>query len=130
MPDIYVRIYRNRMKVLNYSTGKEVEGIPEEPFTTSRLVMGQFVPAMNLLIKLVKEVDRRPFILRKLFSKHQVIIHPLEMNEGGHSQVEFRSYMELASTISQKGKHIYACSRAEPLTNQELEKVFYMREGI
>ncbi|WP_230473037.1 hypothetical protein [Enterobacillus tribolii] len=114
------------MRVLNYSTGKEAEGVPDEPFTTSRLVLGQMIPAMKLLARLVKEVDRRPFIIRKFFGCYQIIIHPLEMNEGGHSQVEFRAYMDLAKSISPKGKNNYACSREEALVAEELGRVFGM----
>jgi hypothetical protein len=48
----------------------------------------------------------------------------MEMNEGGHSQVEFASYIELAKSISPQGKHIYVCSKNVPLTDQEVTQIF------
>ncbi|WP_240345952.1 hypothetical protein [Pectobacterium brasiliense] len=46
------------------------------------------------------------------------------MNEGGHSQVEFASYIELAKSISPQGKHIYVCSKSVPLTDQKVTQIF------
>lgn len=124
MANIYIRLYRNKMVVHNITTGIEVTGYPDEAFTTHRVLLGQVISAMKLLSRLIKEVDKRPFIIRKLTAEHRVIVHPLEMNEGGHSQLEFRGYIDLARCISQNGKYLFVCSNLTILTPTELERVF------
>lgn len=116
MASLYIRIYRNTLTVRNVDTKQEVTEQSETPFTTTRLLLGQMIPAMKLLDRLALKVA--PKRLLDLFSSHNVIIHAMEMNEGGHSQVEFASYIELAKSISPQGKHIYVCSKNVPLTDQ------------
>ncbi|WP_409306291.1 YjaA family stress response protein [Pectobacterium sp. B1J-3] len=121
MAHIYIKIYRNTLIVRNVDTGEEVTGKPETPFTTARLLLGQMIPAMKLLQQLTKKAA--PKRLVNCFFPHKVIIHPMEMNEGGHSQVEFASYIELAKTISPQGKQIYVCSKPALLTDQEIIQI-------
>ncbi|BES84135.1 hypothetical protein PEC302107_25790 [Pectobacterium araliae] len=122
MASLYIRIYRDTLMVRNVDTKKEVTEQSEIPFTTARLLLGQMIPAMKLLDQLTRKVvGKRLF---NLFSSHNVIIHAMEMNEGGHSQVEFASYIELAKSISPQGKHIYVCSKNVPLTDQEVIQIF------
>ncbi|WP_248464217.1 YjaA family stress response protein [Pectobacterium versatile] len=122
MASLYIRIYRNTLTVRNVDTKQEVTEQSETPFTTTRLLLGQMIPAMKLLDRLARKVA--PKRLLDLFSSHKIIIHAMEMNEGGHSQVEFASYIELAKSISPQGKHIYVCSKNVPLTDQEVTQIF------
>ncbi|UVO09674.1 hypothetical protein LW347_06900 [Pectobacterium polonicum] len=122
MASLYIRIYRDTLMVRNVDTQKEVTEQSEIPFTTTRLLLGQMIPAMKLLDRLTRKVAPKRLI--DLFSSHKVIIHAIEMNEGGHSQVEFASYIELAKSISPQGKHIYVCSKNVPLTDQEVIQIF------
>ncbi|MBA0170618.1 hypothetical protein EXT60_01290 [Pectobacterium carotovorum subsp. carotovorum] len=122
MASLYIRIYRNTLTVRNVDTKQEVTEQSETPFTTTRLLLGQMIPAMKLLDRLARKVAPKRLI--DLFSSHKVIIHAMEMNEGGHSQVEFASYIELAKSISPQGKHIYVCSKNVPLTDQEVTQIF------
>ncbi|MEQ9863918.1 YjaA family stress response protein [Pectobacterium aroidearum] len=122
MASLYIRIYRDTLTVRNVETKQEVTEKSETPFTTTRLLLGQMIPAMKLLDRLTRKVAANRLI--NLFSSHNVIIHAMEMNEGGHSQVEFASYIELAKSISPQGKHIYVCSKNVPLTDQEVTQIF------
>ncbi|AYH02238.1 hypothetical protein F6Q07_19630 [Pectobacterium parmentieri] len=122
MASLYIRIYRDTLMLRNVDTKKEVTGQSEPPFTTSRLLLGQMIPAMKLLDQLSRKVAGKRLV--DLFTSHKVIIHAMEMNEGGHSQVEFASYIELAKSISPQGKHIYVCSKTVPLTDQEVIQIF------
>ncbi|MEQ9945813.1 YjaA family stress response protein [Pectobacterium aroidearum] len=122
MASLYIRIYRDTLTVRNVDTQREVMEKSETPFTTTRLLLGQMIPAMKLLDRLTRKVAAKRLI--DLFSSHNVIIHAMEMNEGGHSQVEFASYIELAKSISPQGKHIYVCSKNVPLTDQEVIQIF------
>ncbi|GKW41518.1 hypothetical protein LOZ86_06820 [Pectobacterium parvum] len=122
MASLYIRIYRNTLIVRNVDTKQEVTEQSDAPFTTTRLLLGQMIPAMKLLARLTRKVASKRLI--DLFASHKVIIHAMEMNEGGHSQVEFASYIELAKSISPQGKHIYVCSKNVPLTDQEVTQIF------
>ncbi|MEQ9772582.1 YjaA family stress response protein [Pectobacterium jejuense] len=122
MASLYIRIYRNTLTVRNVDTKQEATEQSETPFTTTRLLLGQMIPAMKLLARLTRKVASKRLIDR--FASHKVIIHAMEMNEGGHSQVEFASYIELAKSISPQGKHIYVCSKSVPLTDQEVTQIF------
>ncbi|MEI7367463.1 YjaA family stress response protein [Pectobacterium sp. 1950-15] len=122
MASLYIRIYRDTLTVRNVETKQEVTETSATPFTTTRLLLGQMIPAMKLLDRLTRKVAAKRLI--NLFSSHNVIIHAMEMNEGGQSQVEFASYIELAKSISPQGKHIYVCSKNVPLTDQEVTQIF------
>ncbi|UAY90819.1 hypothetical protein KSL88_14960 [Pectobacterium polaris] len=122
MASLYIRIYRDTLIVRNVDTKQEVTEQSDAPFTTTRLLLGQMIPAMKLLARLTRKVASKRLI--DLFASHKVIIHAMEMNEGGHSQVEFASYIELAKSISPQGKHIYVCSKNVPLTDQEVTQIF------
>nr|WED68324.1 YjaA family stress response protein [Pectobacterium colocasium] len=106
MASLYIRIYRDTLTVRNVETKQEVTETSATPFTTTRLLLGQMIPAMKLLDRLTRKVAAKRLI--NLFSSHNVIIHAMEMNEGGHSQVEFASYIE-ASQEHQPARKAYLC---------------------
>nr|WP_237613179.1 hypothetical protein [Pectobacterium carotovorum] len=54
MASLYIRIYRNTLTVRNVDTKKEVTEQSETPFTTTRLLLGQMIPAMKLLDRLAQ----------------------------------------------------------------------------
>jgi rod shape-determining protein MreB and related proteins len=97
--DIYVRITRDLLRVKNLKSGKEVQGIPEVPFSTTRLLVGHFESAERTLKAAVAQVGGSSFMLSP-----KVLMHPLEMVEGGLSQIEQRVLHELA--IGAGGKKV------------------------
>jgi len=56
--DIYIRITRNLFRVKNLKSGREAQGIPATPFSTTRLLVGNFEPAQRAL-KSALEVSQR-----------------------------------------------------------------------
>jgi hypothetical protein len=62
------------------------------PFTTARLLVGQFREAASLLRKAVRELAGG----RLFAASPVVVIHPTEMVDGGLSEVEERVLRELA----------------------------------
>lgn len=89
--DIYVRISRNLFRVKNLKSGQEAQGIPDKPFSTSRLLVGNFESAQRALKTTVEKVGGTSFL-----ASPNILMHPLEMVEGGLSQVEDRIFQELA----------------------------------
>ena len=89
---IYVRVSRNQLRVRNLQSRTETTIRAQTPFSTDRLLVGQFTVAEGLL----KEALREIFHGRMFSPSPQVVIQPLEMLEGGLSQVEERVLRELA----------------------------------
>jgi rod shape-determining protein MreB len=117
--DLYVRISTDKIEVRNVLTGRSSAQVADPPFTTERLLVGQFLVADALLKRVVMEaVGRSPF-LSKRFLMHQV-----EKAEGGLSQVEERVLLELAAGSGAKrievwlGRTLSDAEVSERLTRQ------------
>ena len=90
---VYVKVTKNQFWVRHIENQKEAIEPAQEPFTTKRLLVGEFSVAENYLKRAIKKVYEG-----KWFSASPVvIIHPLEMIDGGLSQIEERAMMELAA---------------------------------
>jgi rod shape-determining protein MreB len=70
----------------------------QEPFTTRRLLIGEFLPAEATLREAMKQLRPGPAYL----ADPVVVIHPLVMTEGGLSAVENRVLMEVADGAGAK----------------------------
>ena len=88
---VYVRIKRNELIARHIESKTEASEMAT--FTTERLLVGQFSGAENVLTKLVKKVIGNTW----LKAAPSIVMHPLEMTEGGLSQVEDRVLRELAT---------------------------------
>jgi len=89
--DIYVRIGRDLLLVKNLKSGQETQVVPDQPFTTARLLVGHFESADRAIKKAFAQVGGNSFL-----ASPNVLVHPLQMVEGGLSQVEERIFHELA----------------------------------
>lgn len=88
---MYVKVFPNRFELKHIESGKTVSSISPSAFTTNRLLVGQFIEADNALQKGMKE------LLGKRLFKQKVVIHPMEMTEGGLSSMEERVLQELSA---------------------------------
>ena len=90
---VYVKVTKNQFWVRHIEQQKEAVETALEPFTTRRLLVGEFTTAEKYLRAVIKKVHEG-----KWFSASPVvIIHPMEMTDGGLSQIEERAFMELAA---------------------------------
>jgi rod shape-determining protein MreB len=89
--DFYVRVTRDLFRVKNLKSGREVQGVPEKPFTTVRMLVGEFGWADRAFKAAFEKAGGTSFL-----ASPRVLIHPLEMVEGGLSQIEDRVLQELA----------------------------------
>ncbi len=90
---IYVRVTRNRFLVRDIFARTEVEARPTQAFSSERLLVGDFVVAEALLKSTISKLASS-----SLFAVSPVVvIHPMELLEGGLSQVEERAIRELAA---------------------------------
>lgn len=116
---LVIYISRNRMEVLNVDTGIVVAGNPASPFSTSRLLLGEFDPALELLRSLIKKV-RSNRVLKPFLN---VILQPLDLIDGGVSDVEKGTLVNLGL---QSGATIVFLELERPskLSNYEAQHYF------
>lgn len=89
---VYVRVRRNHLRLRHVGKHREIELSAPDPFTTRRLLIGEFSRAERLLAEGLQRLHSG------LFSPSpMVVIHPLEMVEDGLSPVETQAFRELAA---------------------------------
>jgi hypothetical protein len=91
--NIYMKVTKNQFWARHIENQKEAIETALEPFTTNRLLIGEFTTAEKHLSAVIKKVHKG-----KWFSTSPVIVvHPMEMVDGGLSQIEERVFKELAA---------------------------------
>jgi len=90
---LYIKVKTNSFEIRNIQAGTNVSVISKEPFTTERLLVGQFCIAEKELKKGIKNIIGNSFLL----SKFNAIIQPIDKTEGGLSEVEERVLLEVAT---------------------------------
>ncbi|MGV3742483.1 MAG: hypothetical protein ACO1NO_09270 [Burkholderiaceae bacterium] len=88
----YVRVSTNQFRIRHLESGIDTTVIAEAPFTTKRLLIGQFQNAEKTLKAALKQVMKGGFFA----VSPKVLIHPTEMTEGGLSEIEERVFLEVA----------------------------------
>ena len=89
---VYVQVFSNSLELRNIDTGKKVSVVAEKPFTTTRLLVGQFTEAERALKEGMKQFQEGNW----LSFNPVMLIQPMEKAERGLSQVEERILQELA----------------------------------
>lgn len=90
--DFYVKIYKNKIVINNLTNNLPAQMfMPDVPFTTTRLLVGKFSSAEACLTQALKTTNSSIW-----FSKgKRLLIQPMELVEGGLSEVEERVFREL-----------------------------------
>ena len=88
----YVRVRRNQLHVRHLESQTETTVQAEPAFTTTRMLVGNFTAADQSLKAAMRGIVKGRFML----TKPRVLIQPLELVEGGLSQIEERALHELA----------------------------------
>src|SRR4051812_19992379 len=89
---VYVRVQPNRFMLRHIESGRTASVDAREGFSTKRLIVGEYGPAVDTLTRGMKDLNYGiPYLADPV-----VVIHPLSMVEGGLSGVEHRIMMEVA----------------------------------
>lgn len=91
------------MVVRNIDKGNEISENSDIPFSSQRLLVGNFTVAETFLKGLIKKVAPSGWFT----PSPKILIHPLEMTEGGFSQVEERALLELANQMGARRTLVY-----------------------
>ena len=89
---IYIRVSRNQFRVRNVDSGADATTVASIPFSTQRLLVGQFQAAVDALKQALSQVVKSGFMA----PSPQAVMHPLEMIDGGLCEIEDRTLRELA----------------------------------
>lgn len=90
---VYVKVSKNRFQVRCIDNKNEITVSAVKPFTTKRLLVGDF----NIAEQYLKEGINKVHEGRWISASPEVVIQPLEMIEEGLSPVEERLFKELAA---------------------------------
>ena len=88
---LYVQIRENQFLVRNLSDARSFQQRAASDFSHPRMLVGNFTAAQACLKPLLAKARGSGLILST-----PVLMHPLEKNEGGLSQIEERLLQELA----------------------------------
>jgi hypothetical protein len=119
MSDLVAFVQKNHMEVVNLKDGNVAQG--DGAFTTTRLLVGNFKVAEELLTRLVKDVKSKG-----LFAvQPRLLFQPLEMTEGGLCEVEERVFLELGASAGARHVKVHIGTK---LTAQTALEVINARE--
>jgi hypothetical protein len=95
---VYVRVQPNRFLLRHLESGRTAISDAREAFTTSRILVGEYAPAVNALRSGFRELNLGlPFL-----SDPIAVMHPVAMVDGGLSGVEYRILFEIAEGAGAK----------------------------
>jgi rod shape-determining protein MreB and related proteins len=114
--NIYIRVSRNKFHVRHLEKGVTKEAVSATGFTTTRLLVGNFSEAERILKPIVKETGGASFFV---VAPH-ILIHPIEMIDGGLSQVEETALRELAISVGASKARVYVGS---DLTDEKIKQL-------
>lgn len=100
---VYVRIEPNRFLLRHIESGRTATISAQEAFTSRRILVGEYAPAVDALRRGFKELRLGiPFL-----SDPVAVMHPIEMVDGGLSGVEHRILLEVAEGAGAKGAIVW-----------------------
>ena len=85
---IYVQVFAKRFLVKNIDADTSVEVSRDQSYASPRMLIADFTTAQHQLKEAVKSV-------RRGLRAPEILLHPMELIEGGVTQVEHRVFVEL-----------------------------------
>jgi rod shape-determining protein MreB len=120
---IYVRISINRITIdVLHDPVRQFEENSDTPFTTTRLLVGDFKSAEKTLSSGVSKVVGGALIKKSV----RMVMHPVAMVEEGLSEVEKRVFNELALSA---GAHSVVLHQGDVLLKDEALKLLDGKSG-
>jgi len=112
-PDsIYVQVFRSKFIVRNVDSGESTEVSRDQSYASPRMLIADFTMAQHQLKEAVKSVRRGP-------RAPTMLIHPMELIEGGITQVEHRTFVELGLGAGASKASVYS---GETLSSEGIKK--------
>ncbi|EHR70712.1 hypothetical protein BurJ1DRAFT_1877 [Burkholderiales bacterium JOSHI_001] len=109
---IYVQVYRDRIAVKNIATGESTEVMRDMTYASPRMLIADFTTAQHQIKEAIKTVKRG-------LRAPEVLLHPMELIEGGITQVEYRVFVELGLGAGASKAAVYS---GAPLPDESIKK--------
>jgi hypothetical protein len=111
---VYIKVSENKFWLRHIESGKSIDVVAVNAFSTTRLLVGDFTAAETVLKPAIKQIINWGLLTRM----PEVLIQPLEKIEGGLSQVEERTFLELALLSGARKAKVYIGSE---LSDEEVK---------
>ena len=115
---LYVRVRKNRMDFRHVETGTEIGLEAQPPFSSARLLLADLSAAARMLKVGIGKTTG------KLGLAPTIVFHPMDMVDGGLSEVEEGSYLKLGYEAG--AREVMVLSGAE-LSNSQLREIMKVR---
>src|SRR6266446_1230026 len=115
---VYVRVRKNRMDFRHVETDTEIGLETQPPFTSARLLLADLSAAARLLKVGIGKTTGRVGLAPT------IVFHPMDMVDGGLSEVEEASYLKLGYEAG--AREVMVLSGAE-LSNSQLREIMKVR---
>lgn len=109
---IHVQVFRSKFIVTNVDSGESTEISRDQSHASPRMLIADFTMAQCQLKEAVKSV-------RRGLRAPAVLIHPMELIEGGVTQVEYRTFVELCLGAGASKASVYS---GESLSSEGIKK--------
>ncbi|GAA3781502.1 hypothetical protein GCM10022271_12260 [Corallibacter vietnamensis] len=109
----YVKIWKNRIEIIDVEKGNSICDKSNISFSNDRLLISDFDIAEKFFKKQVEKLKKDYKVKRY----NSFIVQPMELNEGGISEVEKRIFLESFERVN--GRKVKIWDGAE-LTNKEV----------
>ena len=100
---IYVHVLKDAFLLQHVQEDRSLRVVAEMPFSSTRLAVGNFTVAGEVLSKGLKELKSTKFGLLAPI----IVMHPKHLCEGGLSQIEKRAISEVARAAGAKEVYVW-----------------------
>jgi exonuclease VII small subunit len=111
---VHLKIYSNQMELTNLCTGELRSATSLQPFTTERILLSQFGPAVELARRLAKE-------LRLRNKRLKILVQPMRIDKDGLSEIEKRALRDLAEQMG--ATQVYIVTEERTITTEEAAQI-------
>jgi len=98
---IYIQVFANRFLVRNVDSGESRDVTRNQTYASPRMLIADFTVAAKQIKDAVKSVRRRMWA-------PEILMHPMELIEGGVTQVEYRVFVELGVACGASKTAVYS----------------------
>ena len=109
---IYVQLFRDRLILKNIDSGESAGVKRDMTYASPRMLVGDFTMAQHQLKEAVKTLKRG-------FRAPEILLHPMELIEGGITQVEYRVFVELGVGCGASKAAVWS---GAPLSGESVKK--------
>jgi rod shape-determining protein MreB len=110
---IYVNLYTNKAQICRLDTGQCITRESKEKFSNSRVLLGEFEIAEKFLKNIITELTQDRFFSPPL----RILIHQMELTEGGLSSTEKRALRD--SCIHLNAKEVFIFEGKDQLSHTQ-----------